>query len=367
MAASQSMYLPPFKHAEWWHKLDDGHIQCDLCPRYCRLKEGQQGLCFVRSCVNGKIVLTAYGHSSGFCIDPVEKKPLNHFYPGSSVLSFGTAGCNLACKFCQNWDISKSRETDRLSSQAMPELVVKAALANHCKSIAFTYNDPVIFMEYALDIAALCRNYNIKTIAVTAGYICEGPREQFFAGMDAANIDLKAFTERFYWKQTGGHLQVVLDALKYVHHETDVWLEITNLLIPGENDSEQEVTQMCEWVVENLGPYVPLHFTAFHPDWKMKNKLSTDISLLVKARNIAIATGLKYVYLGNIHDKEGQSTNCASCGEVLIGRDWYSLSEWNIEAKGACTACGAVCHGYFDLKPGSQGASRQAININDYQ
>ena len=350
----------------WWHVLEDGRVQCDLCPRHCRLKEGQQGLCFVRGCVNGEVVLTSYGRSTGFCIDPVEKKPLNHFYPGSAALSFGTAGCNLACKFCQNWDISKSREVDRMSSVAMPEQIRKAAIDTGCKSVAFTYNDPVIFMEYALDIADECHAHDVKTIAVTAGYISEGPREQFLKGMDATNIDLKGFTEKFYWKLTGGHLQTVLDTLHYVHHETDVWMEITTLLIPDENDSDKEISNMCEWLMEHVGPYVPLHFSAFHPDWKMQDKLPTQQSVLNKARDIAQGYGLKYVYTGNVHDKAGQSTYCSGCGQLLIGRDWYELSEWNLDQQGACKACGVSCHGHFEAKPGTQGSARQVININNY-
>ena len=370
MADPTSNNMPEVVHTKWWHRLEDGRVQCDLCPRECKLKEGQQGLCFVRACQNGEVVLTSYGRSTGFCIDPVEKKPLNHFYPGSRVLSFGTAGCNLACKFCQNWDISKSREVERMSAEASPEQIARAAKSTGCRSVAFTYNDPVIFMEYALDIARQCHALGINTIAVTAGYISEGPREQFFAGMDAANIDLKGFTEKFYWHQTGGHLQPVLDTLKYVRDETDVWLEVTNLIIPGKNDSEQELTAMCDWLVENLGPYVPIHFSAFHPDWKMQNKLPTDQPTLTMARNIAINSGLKYVYTGNVHDKKGQSTYCASCGQLLIGRDWYSLSDWNLDETGACQFCGAKCHGHFDghldQQNSSQGMMRQVINISQY-
>ena len=217
----------------WWHMLDDGRMQCDLCPRDCRLHEGQRGACFVRQRVGAEMILTTYGRSSGFCIDPVEKKPLNHFYPGSSVLSFGTAGCNLACKFCQNWDISKSKDMDRLADQASPTAIAQAAIDSGCKSIAFTYNDPVIFAEYAMDVADACHARGVMAVAVTAGYIHNQPRREFYAKMDAANVDLKGFTDEFYLRLCGAHLKPVLDTLVYLKHETDVWFEITTLLIPG--------------------------------------------------------------------------------------------------------------------------------------
>src|SRR5687767_7701337 len=249
-----------------WHRLGDGRVQCDVCPRACKLREGQRGLCFVRACHEGEIVLTTYGRSSGFCVDPIEKKPLNHFLPGTPILSFGTAGCNLACKFCQNWDISKSREQDTLADQASPETIARAAARLGCSSVAFTYNDPVIFLEYAIDVADACHELGIQAVAVTAGEICPEPRIELYRHLDAANVDLKAFTERFYRKICGGSLAAVLETLLYLKNETDVWFEITTLLIPGENDSEQEIGEMTEWIADKLGPDVPLHFTAFHPD-----------------------------------------------------------------------------------------------------
>ena len=277
---------------QYWHKLEDGRIQCDVCPRECKLHEGQQGLCFVRANKNDQIVLTTYGRSSGFCVDPIEKKPLNHFLPGTPVLSFGTAGCNLACKFCQNWDMSKSREMDILADQASPEKIARVAKELGCRSVAYTYNDPVIFMEYAIDVAKACREYDIKSIAVTAGYINEEPRKEFFQYMDAVNVDLKAFTEEFYWKITGGHLQPVLDTLTYLKHETDVWVELTTLLIPGKNDSDEELNEMTRWVVDNLGSDVPMHFSAFHPSWKMMDVPPTPVETLVRARQIALDNGV---------------------------------------------------------------------------
>jgi len=333
--------------ARWWHTLPDGRIQCDLCPRDCRLHEGQRGLCFVRKMEGGRMVLTTYGRSSGFCIDPIEKKPLNHFYPGSSVFSFGTAGCNLACKFCQNWDISKSRETDTMVDRAMPEEIAAAAFRGGCSSVAFTYNDPVIFAEYAMDVADACHARGLKTVAVTAGYITEEPRREFFAKMDAANVDLKGFTEDFYVKLTGGHLQPVLDTLLYLKRETDVWFEITTLLIPGHNDSAAEVAALSAWVRRELGPDVPLHFSAFHPDWKMMDVPPTPPGTLTRARDIALKAGLNYVYTGNVHDVSGGTTSCPSCHEALIVRDWYRIDDYRITPDGRCPHCGTAIAGRF--------------------
>jgi pyruvate formate lyase activating enzyme len=347
----------------YWRKLEDGRVECTMCPRYCKLREGQRGLCFVRGNVNDAIVLLSYGRSSGFCIDPIEKKPLSHFLPGTPVLSFGTAGCNLACKFCQNWDISKSREMDSLMDQASPEMIALAARQLNCRSVAYTYNDPVIFHEYAIDVAQACRESGIKSVAVSAGYMCAEPRAEFYRYMDAANIDLKAFTEAFYHKITGGHLQPVLETLQYIKHATNVWLEITTLLIPGENDSEQELEALTQWVVEHLGPDVPLHFTAFHPDWKMMDRPHTPPETLRRARTIAVKNGIRYAYTGNVHDKAGSSTYCHQCGQLLIGRDWHQLSEWNLTAQGACSACGAPCAGVFEARPGRWGARRQPVAI----
>jgi len=351
----------------YWHRIDDGRLQCDVCPRYCKLREGQRGLCFVRARHNDAIVLTTYGRSSGFCVDPIEKKPLDHFLPGTPVLSFGTAGCNLACKFCQNWDISKSREFDKLQASASPEMIAESAIETGCDSVAFTYNDPVIFLEYAIDVAEACHARGLKTVAVTAGYITEEPRVEFYQHMDAANVDLKAFTERFYWKVCGGHLEPVLDTIKYLKEETDVWFELTDLLIPGENDSEAEIEEMTQWIMQNLGPDVPLHFTAFHPDYKMMDKPSTPPKTLTQARVIAMKNGLRYVYTGNVHDFEGESTYCHKCKEILIGRDWYVLSTWNVSTdqhSGFCNKCGTRLPGYFDGPPGDWGPKRLPVHID---
>jgi pyruvate formate lyase activating enzyme len=351
---------------KYWHALDNGRVQCDLCPRFCKLLEGQRGLCFVRARVDDAIVLTTYGRSSGFCVDPIEKKPLNHFLPGTSVLSFGTAGCNLACQFCQNWDISKSREVDTLADEATPEVIAAAAERLGCASVAFTYNDPVIFLEYAVDVAAACRARGIKTVAVTAGEICPEPRVEFYAAMDAANVDLKGFTETFYRKICGGELGPVLDTLKYLKHETDVWFEITTLLIPGENDSDEELDRMTRWVAAELGPDVPIHFTAFHPDYKMLDKRPTPPATLSRARRIAIANGLRYAYTGNVHDEEGGTTSCHACGAALIGRDWYTLTRWNLTDDGRCRSCGTPCAGRFAGPPGKWGARRVPVRLRDF-
>lgn len=350
---------------KYWHTLKDGRVQCDLCPRFCKLHEGQRGLCFVRANENNRIVLTTWGRSSGFAVDPIEKKPLNHFLPGTPVLSFGTAGCNLACKFCQNWDISKSREMDTLMDRATPEMIAKTAESLNCRSVAYTYNDPVIFHEYAIDVAQACRERGINNVSVSAGYVCEEPREEFYRYMDAANIDLKAFTDSFYRKLTGSHLGPVLETLKYLKHETDVWLETTTLIIPGENDSDQELNEMTQWVVENLGPDVPMHFSAFHPDWKMKNYPATSRETLLRARKIALDNGVHYAYVGNVHDKAADSTWCHKCGELLIGRDWYELSDWNLTESGCCKKCGARCSGLFEDKPGNWGAKQLPVRLSE--
>ena len=333
--------------AKFWHKLEDGRLQCDLCPRDCKLQEGQRGACFVRGRADEQMVLTTYGRSSGFCIDPIEKKPLNHFFPGSSVFSFGTAGCNLTCKFCQNWDISKSRDMDRLMDRASPKIIAQEAKKQGCESVAFTYNDPVVFFEYALDAADACHEQGLKTVAVTAGYIHETPRREFFAKMDAANIDLKGFTDEFYVKLTSAHLQPVLDTLAYVHHDTKCWLEITTLLIPGYNDSDTELKALSKWVMQELGPDVPLHFSAFHPSWKMPDVSPTPPATLTRARRIALDAGLHHVYTGNVHDIEGDTTYCASCHAKLIVRDWYQINEYHLTENGTCPQCKAALAGHF--------------------
>lgn len=347
----------------YWELLPNGRVQCNVCPNHCRLAEGQRGACFVRMARNGAIVLTTYGKSSGFCVDPIEKKPLNHFLPGTPVLSFGTAGCNLTCRFCQNWDISKSREMDTLADEASPEQIADAAVRLGCPSVAFTYNDPVIFMEYAIDIAKACHARGVKTVAVTAGYMCEEPRREFYAHMDAANVDLKGFTEEFYQKICGARLDNILETLVYLKRETNVWFEITTLLIPGYNDSDEEIDAMTKWVARELGPDVPHHFTAFHPDYKMMDVPPTPPQTLTRAREIAIQNGLRFVYTGNVHDEAGGSTYCPKCLRVVIGRDWYEITRWHLTDTGHCEFCGEKIPGVFQGPPGGWGARRRPIRL----
>lgn len=351
----------------FWHRLEDGRVQCDLCPRFCRLQEGQRGLCFVRARKDDGIVLTTWGRSSGFCIDPIEKKPLNHFLPGTPVLSFGTAGCNLTCKFCQNWDISKSREWDTLADRANPDTIARAAAETGCRSVAFTYNDPVIFHEYALDVAAACRARGIRTVAVSAGYVTPEPRAEFYAAMDAVNIDLKAFTEEFYRTLCSAELEVVKETLLYLTRETDVWVEVTTLLIPGHNDGTAEVTALCDWVLSEFGPDVPVHFSAFHPDWKMTDVPATPPETLFRARRIALEAGLRHAYVGNVHDRGRDSTYCHACGTRVIERDWYQLGAWRLDDRGRCLTCGTQCAGIFDGPPGTWGRRRQGVRLADYR
>lgn len=347
----------------WHRKLPDGRVECELCPRHCRLRPGQRAFCFVRERVDDDIVLTAYGRATGFCIDPIEKKPLNHFFPGTSVLSFGTAGCNLGCKFCQNWDISKARAVEALSETATPDRIAERAARAGCRSVAFTYNDPVIFAEYVIDTANACRRNGIKTVAVTAGYITPKARGAFFETMDAVNVDLKAFSEGFYKKLCFAELAPVLDTLKFIRHETDAWLEVTTLLIPGHNDSREEVDRLCDWFASALGVDVPLHFSAFHPDYRMHDVDRTPADTLSRAREQAKAHGLRHVYTGNVHDPAGQSTYCSTCGGLLIERDWYRIGRYHLRGD-RCTHCGSVLAGHFDAKgPGAWGSQRRRLSM----
>ncbi|TWU04858.1 AmmeMemoRadiSam system radical SAM enzyme [Stieleria varia] len=347
---------------KWYEIESDGRIVCRLCPRECHLKDGDRGFCFVRQNVDGKMVLDTYGKSTGFCIDPIEKKPLNHFLPGTPVLSFGTAGCNLGCKFCQNWDISKSREVARLSDHAMPDEIAQTAADTGCRSVAFTYNDPIIWAEYAIDTATACRDRGIHSVAVTAGYLSQQARPEFFAAMDAANIDLKAFSESFYYRVTGSHLQPVLDTIAYACNETDCWVELTNLIIPNNNDDPDEWRRMCDWLVSTIGTDVPIHFTAFHPDFRLQNQPRTSHETLIAAYDLARQSGLRYVYVGNVHDVERQSTYCHGCGALLIQRDWHQLGHYAMQGN-RCQACQCVIPGRFEATPGTWGQRRQRVKI----
>jgi len=352
--------IVPTRHWLW---LQDGRVRCEVCPRFCTLNEGQRGLCFVRQRRGDAIVLTTYGRSSGFCVDPIEKKPLYHFLPGTSLLSFGTEGCNLSCRYCQNWDISKSREISKLGEEASPETIAAVARELGCRSVAFTYNDPTIFFEYASDVEDACREIGIRTVAVTAGYMCAEPRREFYSHIDAANVDLKAFTEEFYSRVTASHLAPVLETLEYLRSETSVWLEITNLLIPGYNDSPAETEAMTRWIAENLGPDVPLHFTAFHPDWNMRDVPPTPRETLTRARGIALRNGLQYVYTGNVRDDVGSNTYCPGCGIEVIGRSGYLVTEWALDVSGRCLRCYAPLAGVFEEEPGMWGGVRVPVHI----
>jgi len=332
--------------AKWWEETERGKILCTLCPRYCELGNGQHGFCYIRKNVDGKLYSLGYGKPSGFGIDPIEKKPLNHFLPGTSILSFGTAGCNLGCKFCQNWNISKAKIDNVQSLEATPEMVVSLAKKHKTPSIAYTYNDPTIFGEYVIDVSKLARQEKIRSVMVTAGYIDKEARKDIYKYIDAANVDLKAFSEEFYFQLTSSHLKNILDTLIWLKHETGVWIEITTLLIPGKNDSTEELKQMCNWIVTNLGDDVPVHFTAFHPDFKMTDIPRTPSSTLIRARNIALSSGLKYCYLGNVHNIEAQTTYCPNCNAMLIIRDWHSVSE-NFISSGMCPECNCKINGVF--------------------
>lgn len=331
--------------AAWWRR-EKNKILCTLCPRYCTIGEGQNGFCFIRKNIKGKLYSIGYGRPTGFAIDPIEKKPLNHFLPGSQILSFGTAGCNLGCKFCQNWTMSKAKTDDRNSFYASPADVVQLAKKQEVPSIAFTYNDPTIFGEYVIDISKIAREENIKSVMVTAGYIDKKARKEVYKFIDAANVDLKAFSETFYHKLTFSHLENILDTLFWIKNETDVWLEITTLLIPEENDSHDEIKQMIDWILKNLGDAVPLHFTAFHPDFKMRNKQRTPSETLFSARKLALQSGIKYCYTGNIQHPEGATTFCPNCNAKLIERDWHTVLQINLNGN-KCINCGKEIDGIF--------------------
>jgi pyruvate formate lyase activating enzyme len=347
----------------YWHALDDGRVQCDVCPRECKLREGQRGVCFVRGREGDQVVSTTYGRSSGFCVDPIEKKPLNHFLPGTPIFSFGTAGCNLACRFCQNWDISKSTEIDTLADDASPETIARAAADLGCRSVAFTYNDPTIFLEYAIDVADACHDLDIATVAVTAGYIHAEPRAELYGRLDAANIDLKGFTEDFYRHTCGSELGAVLESIEYAVHETDAWVELTTLLIPGLNDTDAELDEMTRWVVDHVGPDVPMHFTAFHPDYRMTDRPSTPPATLRRAREIALGNGVRHAYTGNVRDRDGQSTACPGCGTVVIERSGYTIGRYHLDDEGRCRSCDTRVAGVFDGPAGDWGTTRVPVRL----
>lgn len=327
--------------------LSNGKTQCNICPRNCSLSNGQEGFCHVRKNIDGNICLTTYGYNTGLAIDPIEKKPLYQFYPTSSVLSFGTLGCNMGCQFCQNWHMSKSKSDVTKLNKSSPQEIVQIAKNYNCKSVAFTYNDPIIFFEYAIDTAKLCKENGIKTVAVTSGFINPEPAKKFFSVMDAANIDLKGFSQKFYGKNCLAKLEPVLDTIKYVANETDCHLELTTLLIESENDSEEELRAECKWIVDNIGDTVPLHFSAFFPQYKFQSRHQTSFNTLLKAYNIAKQEGIKYVYTGNITNKETSTTYCKNCGKPVIIRDGYNLLGYHLDGFGKCLFCSTQCDGRF--------------------
>jgi len=325
--------------------------QCDLCPRHCTLAEGQTGICGVRTCRDGIVTLLSYGKTSGFAVDPIEKKPLNHFYPGSKILSFGGIGCNLSCRFCQNAATAQSRDLSLLPSSATPEDIVRLAKENHCESVAFTYNEPIIAIEYVLDIAAACQSAGLKTVAVSNGFISEKYRPGFYDSMDAANIDLKSFSETFYHEYCGAPegnacLESVKETLLYLTR-SHTWLEVTTLLIPTLNDTDAEVDALCNWFAENLGREIPLHFTAFRPANRLQTLLATPPQTLFRAREIALSFDLCYVYTGNIDDPAGQTTYCPQCDQMVIMRNHYNVDEYEIDHESCCKYCGQTIKGRF--------------------
>ena len=334
--------------AAWWEAEPGGRVHCYLCPRHCHIHSGQAGFCFIRVNRGGKLYSLGYGSPAALQIDPIEKKPLSHFLPGSRVFSMGTAGCNMGCFFCQNWDISKSRQDQVRSQRISPEDVPVLAREYGCESLAFTYNEPTIWGEYVIDICRAAKDTGLKTVMVSNGYITREAFHDIYDHIDAANIDLKAFTENFYGRITLTHLQPVLDTLQWLKNETSVWFELTNLLIPTLNDGAEEIGKLSEWVMQHLGPDVPLHFTAFHPDFKLQDKPPTPPETLHRARKIALDAGLHYVYEGNIFS-EGANTNCPSCGRLLVRRSWHNVLENNLK-NGECPSCGLTIPGVWQRK-----------------
>jgi len=339
--------------ARYWQPIaDNGELLCDLCPRACRLKPGQRGACFARVNDDGKMMLETYGRVSGICVDPIEKKPLHHFLPGTPVLSFGAIGCNLKCKCCQNWDISTARSSDRLGKAISPEHMAEIAVRESCPSVAMTYNEPIISLEYAVDIAAACHLRGLKTIAVTAGYITDQARPEFCRVFDAFNVDLKAYSNAFYKNICGATLGPILETLQYIHTHTDAWLEITTLVIPGHNDSDTEIENLSEWIAKNLSPDIPLHLSAFHPDHKMRDTPKTSPVALKRARDIALRSGLRFVYTANIHDIEGDTTFCPNCHKAVIVRDWHTIKTYDLDDTGHCVHCRNLLPGHYQTQVG---------------
>jgi len=320
-------------------------VQCELCPKSCIIEPGQSGDCRVRINIDGVLRTVVYGFPCSTHIDPVEKKPLFHFLPGTNILSIATVGCNLHCKNCQNWEISQCNPEDSTASMLGPEKIIELALQYRCPSVAYTYTDPVVYYEYTLETAKLARNRNMRNVLVTAGYINEQPWRRLLEYVDAANIDLKGMTDEFYRRVCSGTLKPVQNAL-VVAKASGILVEVTNLVIPTLNDKPEEIRQLARWVKENLGSDTPLHFSGFSPRYQMVHLPQTSLNTLEMARNIAISEGLEYVYIGNVKSKEGENTYCPGCGKLLIERKIYTIIRNELK-DGSCPGCGRKIHGVW--------------------
>jgi len=333
------------REAMYWERLPGKEVRCTLCARACLLAEGARGHCRVRANFGGTLRTLVYGKPLSRAIDPIEKKPVFHFLPGSRILSIATAGCSLRCRFCQNWQISQAYPEDAPHIDWSPEQVVAAAVKHRCPSIAFTYTEPTVFYEYMLDTAKLAHAKGIKTVWVTCGYLNEKPLVELSKYLDGANVDLKGFSEKYYNEYCGASLQPVLDTLKVLRRER-VYFEITNLVVPGGNDSPEMIREMCEWIRDELGADTPLHFSRYHPDHLMKRPGPTPLSTLVMARDIAREVGIEHVYIGNVTGGGGETTQCPKCHEELIVRERYRLLK-NVVREGRCPKCGARLPGVW--------------------
>ena len=338
------------KTARYWSALDGGAVQCGLCPHQCRIAEGKRSRCHGRVNHGGRLVAETWGHPVAMALDPIEKKPLNHFLPGTPVLSLGTRGCNLSCRFCQNWELSHpSPPGGRIGREVSPDEVARSAGEHGAPSVAATYNEPAVWAEYAMDIADACHARGVRMVAVTSGYISGRAREDFFRRMDATNVDLKSMREAFYQRLCGASLAPVLETLEYIRKETDGWLEVTTLVIPGENDSEAELDELTAWVAGHLGVETPLHFSAFHPDGEMRDHSRTPLATLRRARERAQANGLRHVYAGNIRgEPDWTATCCAGCGARLIDREGFGAQLSGMAKDGRCQTCGRACAGVWE-------------------
>ncbi len=321
-------------------------VQCLLCPFKCVLDEGERGVCRVRANIDGKLVSLVYGKPAAVHIDPIEKKPIFHMLPGSKAFSIATFGCNLGCKFCQNWQLSQSNPEDNKSYTMPPEEVVKLAKTYRCKSIAYTYSEPTVFYEYTYDTSVIAKSKGIKNVLVSAGFININPLRKLAKYTDAANIDLKGFTEEYYRDVCFGALKPILKTLEILAEE-GVILEITNLIVPTLNDDMEIIKKMCKWIYRNLGSQFPLHFSRFYPMYKLKNLPPTPVETLIEARKIALEVGLDFVYVGNVYTEDGETTFCPNCNNKVVERYGYNITSYNIDSKGRCKYCGNKIYGIW--------------------